>query len=204
MKDEIPLGPSAGSSGRETDEEPADLAVGDPRLGAVEPPVVALVAIAGGQARRIGAGVGFGEHETADNLPEASWGRNSAFCSSLPKVMMGQQHTELVTVIPTATAASTRASSSTAMRYDSRSIAGAAVLLGHHHPEQTELAHLGEDLVRKLTRAVALRRAGPNPVLGEGPHHLLNHLLLFVEGEVHGHLRWDRRESITNSWVDPL
>jgi hypothetical protein len=76
---------------------------------------------------------------------------------------MGQQQTELVTLIVTATA---------------------AVLLGHQHAEEPHLSHLLEDVHREGVLAVALRQAGADALLGEAADLVAEELLVLVEGEV--------------------
>ena len=66
--------------------------------------------------------------------------------------------------------------------------AGAAVLLRNQHPEQPELAELGEQLARELLPLVPVTGVGGDLVAGEVPHHVSDGHLVLAELEVHGHL----------------
>ncbi len=147
--------------------------------------MVAVVAIAGGQARGVGSGVGLCEHEAADGLARGELGEELGLLLIGAKGhdgpaahRVGHRHPDRHRGVDPGQLLDRNQVGQQIHR-------GAAELLGHHHAEQPEPAHLGEDLVRELTGAVALGRAGANPFLGEGAHHFQNHLLLFVEREIH-------------------
>ena len=69
-----------------------------------------------------------------------------------------------------ATDESIRVSSSTAIAYETRVGAGAAVLLGNRHPHQPELGQLRDELVREAVLAVELLGDRGDPLLRELAH----------------------------------
>ena len=98
-KHETPFG--AGPAGaREEDEDVGEAAVGDPCLGAVDAPAVAV----GGRGRadrgRVRAGVGLGQGIGAERSPVASRGRYFSFCSAVPARSSGAAPSRVCTATP--------------------------------------------------------------------------------------------------------
>ena len=116
--------------------------------------------------------------------PVASAGSTFRFSSSLPKWTIGQQQTELVTLIVTATAGIDAGDLLDGQQVGEGVGAGAAVLLGDQHAEQPHLPHLLEDVGREDVLAVALRGPGLDALDGEAAHLVAEELLVLGEREV--------------------
>ena len=84
-----------------------------------------------------------------------------------------------------ATDESMRVSSSTAIAYDERVGAGAAVLLGNRHAHQAELGELGDELVREALLAVELLGDRCDALERELADRVAEELVLRLKVEVH-------------------
>ena len=113
----------------------------------------------------------------ASHSPDASFGRNRCFCSSVPASLIPSEPSSCEAMIRPLVAQHLR---QLLDRHEGqqRARADAAVLLVEHHPEEVVLAEELHHVPRKLAARVDLGRARRNPLARERPHQPANLALL--------------------------
>ena len=107
--------------------------------------------------------------KAASSWPWASGGTSRSICSACRAARIGSVPALVWTATVTPTPASARESSSRTRHVGEEVRARAAVLLGHAHAHQPELAQLREDLAREAVLAVPRRRVRRDLLVGEAP-----------------------------------
>ena len=167
--------------------------VGDERLAAVDQPAAVLALGPGRDAAGVGAGVGLGEPERAE---DATLGERPQPALALRRrCRTGSSGSEpMVTWACNAAATDWSAWPSCSMRGDEPDgrHPDAAPLLGDEHAEQAELAHLAQEIGRAVLPLPGRRRADRDLLRGELPTQVDQVPLGFGEREVHAPRLLDR------------
>ena len=162
------------------------LAVGDPVLGAVQYVAVTVADRRAAHAGGVGAGAGLRQREAAENL---------AFCQGFEELALLLVVAELANgvadkrVVHRHDDAGGRAARGDFFHGDGIAQvvqAGAAPFLIDGDAQKAQLCQLFDLLGRKLAGLVGLVGNRRQLVFGEPPRGVQNHLLRFIEREVHG------------------
>ncbi|MDT4837894.1 hypothetical protein FQZ97_716370 [compost metagenome] len=169
---------------REDDGELGALAVADELLGAVEHPLAVHQLGAGAQVVRFRAGLGFGEAEAADGGAAGQLRQPEVLLRFAAEVEDGPAAHRVVDAHQRAEGAVAGGDFLHRQGIGHVVDVAAAPLLGHHHAEQAQLAHLLHQPV--VDPAGLFPGLGPGRDLGAGevPRHVADHALLFGEFQV--------------------
>ena len=173
---------------REQHADVGDRAVGDPVLGAVDHPLVAVAGGGGALRRRVGAGLGLGEARSS----RASCPRASGVSQRL-LLLVGAELVDRIAdqrVVDAHDHAGRRAGAADLLHREHVADvvdAGAAVLLGDRHAEEAELGHARHQLRRDGDARDRSRRpsAGPRSCAKSRAVFWTSDLL-FGQRELHG------------------
>ena len=160
-------------------------AVGDERLRPVDHPLAVLKHGAGAGGAGVGAAVGLGESEPTERTPGDEVGQ------PLGLLVVGAELEDRVGAEADAgrqrDAQRLVDAAELLDRHAQRGevATGAAVLLGEHDAEQTELAHRPHDVDREVVVTVPLRSVRRDLGLGELAHRLTQHLVLVAQLPCH-------------------
>ncbi len=160
-----------------------DGAVGDPLLGAVEHPLVAVAAGGGAHAARVGAEVGLGEPEAADRLAGRE-GRDPAVLLLLRAEGVDRVHDQRALHRDEAAQPGVAALQLLHDEAVGDVVEARQPVLVDRGAEQVELGHLRHELDGEARLAMALLDDRLDLVVDEGPHGVADELLLVVEKTV--------------------
>ena len=157
-----------------------DRAVGDPLLGAVEDPAVAVAAGGGAHAARVRAEVGLGEAEAADRLARRQ-GREPAVALLLRAEGVDRVHHQAALHRDEAAQPGVAALELLHDQAVGDVVQAGQVVLVDGGAEQVELGHLGHQLDRETAVAVALFDDRFEPLVDPGAHGVAHQALLFAQ-----------------------